>query len=112
MLPVLDIVGWHHEAQGTLLPLYVLVPAIPVLVVPVLLDIQRLPYGYTQSPLGLDMYMPPCFHFSLASEFRLPLQVHSDPQYSYPTLLPTFTNPSRTAKPVSPEELVGPALCA
>src|SRR6185437_5811386 len=98
--------------RGTLLPLYALVPAIPVLVVPVLLDVQRLLYGYAQSPLGLDMYMPPCFHFSLASVFRLPLQVHSDPQYSYPTLLPTFTNPSQTTKLVSLEGLVSPALCA
>src|SRR6185437_7068236 len=94
------------------LPLYALVPAIPVLVVPVLLSIQRLPYGYAQSPLGLDMYMPPCFHFSLASELCLPLQVHSDSQYSHPTLLSTFTDPSQTTKPVSPEGLVGPALCA
>ena len=98
--------------RGTLLPLHALVPAIPVLVVPVLLDVQRLLYGYAQSPLGLDMYMPPCFHFSLASEFRLLLQVHSDSQYSHPTLFPTFTDPSQTTKPVSPEGLVGPALCA
>src|SRR6185312_13493261 len=98
--------------RGTLLLLHALVPAIPVLAVPVLLDVQRLPYGYTQSPLGLDMYMPLCFHFSLASEFCLPLQVHSDPQYSHPTLLPTFTDSSQTTKPVSPERLVSPALCA
>src|SRR6185437_1103132 len=41
--------------RGTLLPLHALVLAIPVLVVPVLLDVQRLPYGYAQSLLGLDM---------------------------------------------------------
>src|SRR6185312_14913823 len=98
--------------RETLLPLHALVLAIPVLVVLVLLDVQRLPYGYAQSLLGLDMYMPPCFHFSLASEFCLPLQVHSDPQYSHPTLLPTFTDPSQTTKPVSLEGLVSPALCA
>src|SRR6185437_1802753 len=98
--------------RGTLLPLHALVPAVPVLVVPVLLDVQRFPYGYTQSPLGLDMYMPLCFHFSLASEFYMPLQVYSDPQYSHPTLLPIFTDLSQTTKPVSPEGLVGPALCA
>src|SRR6185312_4341512 len=98
--------------RRTLLPLHALVPAIPVLVVLVLLNVQRLPYGYTQSPLGLDTYMPPCFHFSLASELCLPLQVHSDLQYSHSTLLSTFTNPSQTTKPVSPEGLVGPALCA
>ena len=52
MLPVPDIVGWHHEAQGDLLPLHALVPAIPVLVVPVLLNVRRLPYGYAQSSVG------------------------------------------------------------
>ena len=97
--------------RGTLLPLYALVPAIPILVVLALLNVQRLLYGYTQSPLGLDTYMPLCFHLSLASEFRLPLQVHSDPQYSHLTLLPAFTDPSQTTKPVSLEGLVSPALC-
>src|SRR6185437_6208518 len=98
--------------RETLLPLHALVLAIPVLVVPVLLNVQRLPYGYTQSPLGLDTYMPPCFYFLLASELCLPLQVHFDLQYSHSILLSTFTDSSQTTKPVSLEGLVSPALCA
>src|SRR6185312_4149984 len=98
--------------RGTLLPLHALVPAIPVLVVPVLFNVLRLHMGAPRAPLGLDTYTPPCFHFLLASEFCLPLQVHSDPRYSHSTHSPTFTDPSQTTKPVSSEGLVGPALCA
>src|SRR6185312_7923160 len=72
MLPVLDIVGWHHEAQGK--PCYYYMHLYQLYLYwwsQYFLTSKDSHMGTPRAPLGLDTYMPPCFHFLLASEFQI-----------------------------------------